>query len=144
VEFAEKDLYVSRRLCAECHYFAGKSVAEAIKPGAVPDLRVEPTKVPTVWLKHAKFNHKSHRAVQCAECHGAATTSESHTDVLIPDRDSCIRCHAPTTSAGTPGARFHCTECHLYHNGNHPLQGLGAAKRKPVNERDVTDFLSGK
>jgi hypothetical protein len=141
VEFAEKDLYVSKRLCAECHYFEGKSVAEAIKPGAAPDLRVAPPTVPTIWLRHAKFNHKSHRAVQCADCHAAAPTSEVHTDVLIPDREVCVKCHAPVTSQGTPGARFNCTECHLYHNGDHGAQGLGAARRKPANARGIADFL---
>lgn len=141
VEFAEKDLYVSKRLCAECHYFEGKSVAEAIKPGAAPELRVAPPKVPAIWLPHARFNHKSHRAVGCADCHAAAATSTVHTDVLIPDRDTCVNCHAPVTNQGTPGARFNCTECHLYHNGDHGGQGLGAAKRKPPNPRGNADVL---
>jgi hypothetical protein len=141
VEFAEKDLYVSKRLCAECHYFEGKSVAEAIKRGVAPDLRVAPPNVPTVWLQHAKFNHRSHRAVQCADCHAAAATSEVHTDVLIPDRDVCVKCHAPVTSQATPGARFNCTECHMYHNGDHGGQGVGAASRKPASARGLADFL---
>jgi hypothetical protein len=125
---AEKDLYTSQRLCAECHTFTGKSVAEALKPGAAPELRIAPPRVPTIWLRHAKFSHKSHRAQQCGDCHAAATTSETHTDVLIPDRDHCVKCHAPTTSAGTAGARFNCTECHLYHNGDHRLNGVGLSK----------------
>jgi hypothetical protein len=144
VESAEKDLYLSKRLCAECHYFAGKSVAEAIKPGRVPELSIVPANVPTVWLKHAKFNHTAHRAVKCAECHAGTDTSTVHTDVLIPDRDSCIQCHAPVTKAGTPGARFNCTECHAYHNGDHAEQGLGAGRRNPKKQRPIDEFLLGK
>jgi hypothetical protein len=144
VEHAEKDMYLSKRLCAECHYFDGKSVAEAIKMGRAPDLRVTPTEVPQVWFQHAKFNHTAHRAVQCADCHGNAATSEKHSDVLIPDHDTCVQCHTPATKAGTPGARFNCTECHRYHNGEHATQGIGAAKRNPRTLRGIDDFLSGK
>jgi hypothetical protein len=124
VLFAEKDLYTGQRLCAECHTFTGKSIAEALKQGNAPQLQIAPSRIPNVWLRHAKFSHKSHRAQQCSDCHTAATTSVTHTDVLIPDRDHCVKCHAPTTSAGTAGARFNCTECHLYHNGDHRLNGI--------------------
>ena len=133
VERAERDLYLGKRLCAECHYFAGKT----------PDLHIAPTEVPTVWLQHAKFNHSAHRAVQCAECHGQAEMSTDHKEVLIPDRDSCIQCHAPTTKIGGAGARFDCTECHSYHNGDHAGQGVGAASRAPTKVRGIDAFLHG-
>jgi hypothetical protein len=138
VEQAEKDLYLSKRLCAECHYF------EAFKAAPPPGVRVVPTQVPTVWLPHAKFNHTAHRAVQCAECHAGADRSVSQANVLIPDRDTCIQCHAAKTKTGMPGARHNCTECHLYHNGDHAKQGVGAAKRNLQKLRDVDEFLTGK
>lgn len=144
VAHAEKDLYLRKRLCAECHYFEGKSIAEAIKTGQAPTVRVALPQVPPVWYWHAKFNHTAHRAVQCAQCHAKAESSTLHTDVLIPDRDTCVQCHAPTAKTGTLGARHNCTECHRYHNGEHSTQGIGAATRSPKKRRDVDDFLSGK
>lgn len=143
VEQTEKDLYLSKRLCAECHHFEGKPIPQAIKPAEPPMLRIASTQVPSVWLRHAKFSHTAHRAVQCSECH-KADQSVSATDVLIPGRDNCLQCHAPKTVAETPGARFNCTECHTYHNGDHAPQGVGAAKRTPAVRRDVDAFLRGR
>ena len=144
VAHAEKDLYLGKRLCAECHYFEGESIAEAIKTGQAPEVRVAPPQVPPVWYQHAKFNHTAHRAVQCAQCHAKAESSTLHTDVLIPNRDTCVQCHAPTAKTGTLGARHNCTECHRYHNGELSTQGIGAARRSPKKLRDVDNFLSGK
>jgi predicted CXXCH cytochrome family protein len=140
VKAAETHLYATKQSCALCHEFTKEY--DPLKQ--VSDLRIEPTNVPQVWLKHAKFNHTAHRAVQCAECHAKADDSRSNADVLIPDRDNCVQCHAPTTKAGTPGARFNCTECHLYHNGDHGVQGVGAGKRNPEKGRDIESFLRGK
>ncbi len=140
VERSEKDIYLSKRLCAECHYFEGKAVAEAIKPGTAPDLRIAPTNVPTVWYKHAKFNHTAHRAVKCVDCHAGAETSTEEKQVLIPNMDNCVNCHAPKTSTGG-GVRHNCTECHQYHHAEQPWQGVGAARRSPKNLHKIDDFL---
>ena len=108
-------------------------------------MTVSPTKVPSVWLPHAKFNHTAHRAVTCVDCHAQATNSTTHTDVMIPGIDNCVKCHAPPTPfLGTPKARHNCTECHRYHNGEHALQGIGAAGRNPAATRSIEGFLSGK
>jgi len=144
VEHAEKDLYLSNRLCAECHYFDGKPVPQAVQAGKRPELQTAPTKVPAVWLQHAKFNHTAHRAMECAACHEAASRSKTHTDVLIPGRDNCVQCHGPTTSAGTPGARFACTQCHQYHNGDHAAQGIGAARRNPRAGHAIDAWIQAK
>jgi hypothetical protein len=130
VEHAERDLYLGKRLCAECHYVAGKA----------PDLQIVPTKVPTAWFRHANFNHAPHRAVRCAECHGQAEISTNHKDVLISDRDTCIQCHVPTTKNGGAGARFDCTECHSYHNAG---QGGQRVRVAPKKLRGIGAFLHG-
>jgi hypothetical protein len=52
--------YVQGR-CAECHEVAGP----------VTKTPIAPTRVPSVWLKHARFDHAAHRAVSCQECHQA-------------------------------------------------------------------------
>jgi hypothetical protein len=151
VEVAEKALYTSAQTCRLCHMLEGKGLANAIKAEFMPGLHIAPTNVPRVWFQHAKFNHTAHRAVQCADCHDMTKDSEKNIAVLIPNRENCVQCHAPTTKAGTPGARFNCTECHLYHNRgtitedpflqDHFLQGIGAAKRNPSTARTVMDFL---
>jgi predicted CXXCH cytochrome family protein len=126
---------VSRAACAECHYF------ETPQGESTPK-RIVPTNVPTVWLKHARFDHVAHRAVDCLACHENARKSEVATDVLMPGIKKCQECHSPASSAGG-GARFDCTECHSYHHGEDPLAGLGARARDPKKTRDIKDFLKG-
>jgi len=65
-----------------------------------------------------------------------------------PRIDNCVQCHAPqSVKAGVVhgGARADCVECHRYHNGEHALQGIGAAARGvPEAQRlDLRQFLSG-
>ncbi len=139
VSAAEKLLY-SENTCVECHYAPRK-------PGATAPEAIEPTNVPAVWFQHATFNHTAHRAVSCRECHeraypDAKGASTDHTDVLIPDKMNCVQCHAPRAGAAG-GARTDCVECHRYHNGDMPLQGIGAPARNPRPELDVQEFLSG-
>jgi hypothetical protein len=143
---AERLLF-SDNTCRKCH--------EGAKAGG----RIEPANIPGVWLEHAVFNHAAHRAVDCRSCHPRAyalledrtanpNASVKNTDVLINGIDNCRECHAPQTKSGGKvqgGARFDCTECHRYHNGDKPWQGLGAQERGvPDKERrDVQHFLWG-
>jgi hypothetical protein len=124
--------------CGECHSFeeGGK--------------RIAPPNVPDVWFTKAKFNHASHRALDCKGCHAAAYTSAKSEDVLLPDVANCRQCHSPAHSGtdGQPagGVRHDCTECHTYHGLGDPgrLQGLGAAARDPKpRQPDVEKFLTG-
>jgi hypothetical protein len=92
--------------CAHCHIPAEPSHAENGLP------RYLPTKVPPRWFEHSIFRHASHRMLGCTECHGQAMTSRETSDVLLPGRDTCLRCH---TGSGT-GARADCAECHSYHD----------------------------
>ena len=67
----------------------------------------------------------------------------------IPGIDNCRQCHAPASvnanSEPRGGVRFDCVECHRYHNGERPLQGLGAAQRDPPPARRLGtgEFLRG-
>ncbi len=140
VRLAENSLYQAKLGCANCHYFDGKNAVEPIKMGEVPDLYVTPTNVPSVWYKHAKFNHTAHRAVNCKDCHANAETSTSASAVMIPNMDNCVKCHAPK-AGHVGGARHNCTECHQYHHGEQSLQGVGAARRNPGKLHKIDDFL---
>lgn len=129
-------ILLSANTCQKCH------------PSLARDReRIPPADIPQVWFGRAKFDHAAHRAVACVECHGEAQESQVHTDVLLPAIGTCVKCHAPPSRRGdqvSGGARFDCVECHRYHNGDHPLQGTGAAARQPANRKklDIERFLS--
>jgi hypothetical protein len=143
---ADSFLTTGKSACGECHVFEAAGGSK----------KVLPLQVNEVWFTHAKFSHVSHRAVDCRACHanayglkddGKTLNSESsidHSNVLIDGIDSCRQCHSP---AG--GVRSDCTECHNYHHGDRPLQGIGAAARDPGGKdnprrfQDVRKFLTG-
>jgi hypothetical protein len=130
-----KGYLASKSTCTECH---ADAVAEA-KHIASPA-------VPEVWFKHALFSHAAHRAVRCEDCHSDAAESEKSTQVLIPGREICLKCHAPAGNR-TGGARFDCTECHLYHQGDDAgrFPGIGTRMRGVENKDRLTieEFLRG-
>jgi hypothetical protein len=138
VETIERILYPEKQTCRECHQYTlqeGRPVPKAI----------EPTHVPEVWLQRALFNHAAHRTVACEECHSQALTSDKSENVLLPDIDTCVKCHAPGK-----GARFDCAECHRYHDGaKHRRDGaglffgaLGSSQRDPKNKMSIQQFLN--
>ena len=123
--------------CLKCHAFDDK---EAPK-------RVLPANIPVVWQTHAKFNHVSHRAMECVSCHAAAESAITKDVVMLPDIENCRACHAPAgrkSGAPTGGVRHDCTGCHTYHNGDHATQGIGAAARNPSLQMKSDDFLGAR
>lgn len=144
VASAEKQLFLGgmKRNCVLCHEFEFKKGERTIVPADVPH----------VWFQHARFDHRAHRATSCKECHPGAQSSITNADVLVPDRDNCVKCHASRTIVAGKvqgGVRFDCAECHRYHNGDNPWQGLGATSRGAPsrgaddNGRDIDQFLNG-
>lgn len=87
--------------CAYCHEVSWRE-------GAAPV--VTPPQTPDRWLPGAAFDHSKHASMACAECHAAAR-SERTSDVILPSRQSCARCHSPRG-----GADHGCASCHVYHN----------------------------
>ena len=92
------------------------------------DLQAALTETPTIAPSHAPnrfftaalFSHTAHNTVQCEECHIAALTSTSGTDLLMPTIGTCQRCHdgqsrpqGPSLSSGH--AESGCSLCHEYH-----------------------------
>jgi hypothetical protein len=151
---AEKMLYRESQTCGECHQFTGgeAGVSARLRPAEAPDFEVAATGIPAIWFVHASFSHLAHRAVDCRECHDAAYADSPHAsskseDVILPSMETCLRCHAPRAESGgvvRGGARFDCTECHTYHHGDQPLEGLAASARGVELGRklDITRFLS--
>jgi len=145
VDAAGEALFRSNQSCGLCH-----TPLEDKKARSGPfHPALKRTEVPDVWFRHAVFSHQAHRAVDCLQCHQGAPGSESATDVLLPGVQNCLQCHGPQrmkNGALVGGARFDCVECHRYHNGEAPLQGLGAARRGVPPEKRLSplEFLSGR
>jgi hypothetical protein len=119
----ERVLFDGAGGCRYCHIPADRPAA--VRPGRLPEYL--PTQMPTVWFTSARFDHRSHRMLGCAECHPAAESSRT-TDVLLPHIDTCKRCHG--TQAGL---RSDCVECHRYHNRNEERAGPGLRIDEALN-----------
>jgi hypothetical protein len=124
-EWLAKRIDVVERLlwnktCAECH------VLERTAQSPVP--REVPTNIPSVWMPHARFDHRPHRFTACATCHPARESRET-ADVLVPSIATCRQCHTRQN-----GAESRCFECHRYHGGAgaQPSRG-GFALRQLLN-----------
>ena len=98
--------------CAFCHEVkraAGLSypTAEITKPTMIER-----------WLPHADFSHAKHGTVaSCRECHVGVQSSRLTSDVLIPTKEDCVRCHSPN---GVARKASECSTCHLYHSPDQP------------------------
>jgi hypothetical protein len=139
------DLPMGRRGCVECHHLI-PDPGPLISAGTIAKVAIEGTNVPRVWFERAAFDHSAHQAVDCLACHSAAKASENSTDVLVPGINNCIQCHGQareTAAKATGGAGDSCTECHRYHNGDQPLQGIGAPARGVENGRTIEQFVKG-
>lgn len=106
---------------------------------------VERAGIPATWFHHARFDHRPHRMVECAECHvgtrpqptddsakldspqapdGTGTRHAARASdrdvVMIGGRDLCLRCHGGSTNAstGVAAARSDCVLCHRYHGAD--------------------------
>ena len=101
---ATRAQYIGCAFCHEVKQAAGVSypTAEVTRPVIVDR-----------WMPHARFNHAKHQTVSsCRECHAAAVSSHLTSDVLMPTKESCARCHSPT---GQAAKTSECTTCHAYH-----------------------------
>lgn len=140
--FAERALKGAGDSCVKCHELSQEWVN-----GAHPKA-IEPTSIPAVWFEHARFNHASHRALGCRECHpdskptGVADSDLTSEPVRILGINSCRVCHGPRQvktlpllgsghsaksgagdTSGSPtmeagGVRHGCVDCHSFHNGD--------------------------
>ncbi len=139
-------LPAGRRGCVECHVLKPTSgpIAGA---ASLRTLEIEPPLMTPVWQESASFNHTTHRALGCTECHPGAITSQQNGDrPMLPGIARCSVCHVPAGDlfADPHGAaKATCTECHRYHNGDHPKQGPGASSRRASVEQTLEQFLNG-
>jgi predicted CXXCH cytochrome family protein len=96
------------KACSTCH---------RVSRGVEGEWRVAPVRIAGAWFPKARFDHGSHRTLQCVDCHNAANASSSEA-LLLPDIDNCRQCHGgehardlvPTT----------CIDCHAFHDAANP------------------------
>jgi hypothetical protein len=115
VTAARQTLLGGRTTCLECHF--------------IEQDRIVPAKIPATWMPNARFDHTSHRALDCRQCHAQAFADKANETAAarawsgrgeldaayqhrpdLPDAANCRQCHSP---AG--GVRHGCTDCHAYH-----------------------------
>lgn len=105
--FADKaPLLDNNKHCFLCHVQGAEP-----GPGGLPV--VVETKIPARWLMRDGFSHRRHDKLPCETCHAAAKDSSLTSDVNLPGKAVCERCHATdaSRSAGTE-----CMSCHRYHH----------------------------
>jgi hypothetical protein len=105
----DSERYLFERKCGYCHQTAGDGVVRNVNFVAARFSEGSPQGTP--WLERGEFAHRSHRAVECEDCHTQARTSTRTSDVLVPGMKSCLPCHGESGSA-----LDRCATCHLYHN----------------------------
>ncbi|MGE0820575.1 MAG: cytochrome c3 family protein [Candidatus Binatia bacterium] len=117
VAAAEKYLYTVT--CDKCH---------AIENPQARIPTIARVAIPQVWLPHALFPHRDHRALECIACHESVQTSKAARDVNLPSIQICQQCHRTTGEnvAKTPrSATTNCVSCHVYHDKSKDADWLG-------------------
>jgi hypothetical protein len=117
------------KYCFLCHIQEGSRVA-----GELP--HIQKTDIPRRWLKRAQFSHRHHDLLDCKTCHAAVAQSEQTSDVNLPNKGVCQKCHVDDSvrSAGTD-----CMLCHLYHDTSKDMK-TRALKQKVI----AIDLLTGR
>ncbi len=103
--------------CAYCHEVKNhdglqpKSKARMELVSTADNPVVISPRIPDRWLPGGSFNHAKHTNLGCAECH-AASRSHDTSDILLPSKADCTKCHSPKG-----GMSESCSVCHTFHMG---------------------------
>lgn len=141
--------------CLKCH-----EVQSTLEQNGPELAQLLPAALPTPWFRHARFDHRAHRHVDCRSCHSAAFAFEQHDkpqflttseqqpsasatardseQVMIAGLENCTQCHAPARGIAG-GARFDCAECHTYHGGDHKLNSSLRSASYSESTRETPD-----
>jgi hypothetical protein len=114
--------------CAYCH-----QVKEV--PNAAPVVN-KPILVDR-WMPQARFNHAKHTKVDCNECHRAQQSIKA-SDVLMPAKADCAKCHSPRVKNSVVSE---CITCHTYHA---PSQVVATDVHADARESSFREMLVGK
>jgi predicted CXXCH cytochrome family protein len=118
LEVAE-DLF-ERRACINCH-----EVTRVTSDDEMP-WRVQPVRLTEVFFPRANFSHAAHdtEVTGCNSCHNAGE-SESASDLLMPDIETCRDCHGSGAARRNDSLQIPsgCVMCHSFHfatEGSYP------------------------
>lgn len=100
------------RACGTCHQVDRHDTPEG------PRWEVRPAVLVHQWFPGARFSHAKHRAMECADCHDAASSSSSE-DVLMPGIADCQACHGGQ-APGRARIASTCVTCHDFHTVQRP------------------------
>lgn len=108
--------------CSRCHHIDeqnGEWHVHMINPELPVDESPAPRDsvvemIPSRWMRHATFDHKSHRTIACGECHQAQASSQT-SDILMPSISVCQTCHGGDAATSRPHVSADCVLCHTYH-----------------------------
>jgi hypothetical protein len=112
--------------------FAGCAYCHQVKPAAVGAPTITKPILVDRWMLQSDFDHTKHVAVKgvsCETCHQLARTSSKSSDILMPVKESCVKCHSPKAEPGLRTAAD-CITCHKFH--------APAAAQLITAEADVT------
>ncbi len=84
--------------CVKCHEVTAGTPPQVTAPRAEQR-----------WLWGGEFNHATHRAIACVDCH-AAQQSKFTSDLILPGKDTCAGCHGKKA-----GVASSCITCHNFH-----------------------------
>lgn len=104
--------------CAYCHEVNADSLG---KPRVTKPIMTER------WLSHGGFNHAKHVTTACVQCHDAVQSRET-SDVIIPTKRSCAKCHS-----GEGGVVDSCITCHNFHTKSNEAVASASNLSKSTN-----------
>jgi hypothetical protein len=120
----------AKGMCRKCHHLEARDgdwhlliMNPFIAGNAGTDAATGPEMVPRRWLEYAQFDHLSHRAVDCIDCHAAQQSSET-SDILLPSIGTCRKCHGASEATDSKPVRADCVLCHRYHSEGQDLPGI--------------------
>ena len=132
----------AKGMCRHCHHIDQRDGQwhVAVSNPTVADDVTSGDMVPSRWMAHARFNHKSHRAVECAACHTAVESSET-ADILMPSINVCLACHGEGASTSSNHISADCVLCHTYHMESHAdvLKGVPLKQLIPDGRSSPVD-----
>jgi len=122
-----------RSACFHCHFpsaadsTAGLPVIRLIDDRHTSNASAEGSAViDSSWFRFAKFDHSSHRDMNCTQCHkmngGKNEVLDRGQDLsadlpMIENLASCLECHQKPSKVKSPARAgpTRCTSCHNYH-----------------------------
>ncbi len=114
--------------CIECH------VVKKTKENP-PRWTIVPVRINHKWFSKSNFSHLKHLTMNCNGCH-LAQESNTSSDILLPDLESCQACHQGIHSSDK--LQSTCVDCHGFHVSEHLMK----KEEKKTEEKEKSKATS--